>query len=295
LSELLNFSLTAERLYLTQSGLSRHIALLERYLGVRLLRRNTQSVSLTMQGLYFLDKIKPLLKDFDHLRESMLLQTAPAEPALCIGLPQFGLNDYLGPVPALFQAKFPNAALSYFSDGPDQNIDALLRGSVDLILIAHVPFTNAVHLEFHDLFLEPMIAILSEKHPLAGCAEISISQLSDETFFVVDSDYYHTLWRNVRKCCLHSGFEPKGPIKCSQLESVMFALRNNSGVTVLGNHMRRLATCGLTGVRLSGSECTRQQSFAYKRGNMNPFIAPFLQLFDNVGRGRWITDVSQTA
>jgi hypothetical protein len=145
------------------------------------------------------------------------------------------------------------------------------------------------------LFLEPLIAILSEKHPLARCAEIPIFQLAEETFFIVDSEYYHTLWRNVRKCCLQGGFEPKGPIKRPQLESVMFDLRNNGGVTVLGNHLRRLATCGLAGVRLSGRECMRQQSFAYKIGNTNPLIPLFLQLFDHVGGGHWIMEISQSA
>ncbi|MDR1573821.1 MAG: LysR family transcriptional regulator [Clostridiales Family XIII bacterium] len=295
LSELLNFSLAAERLYLTQSGLSRHIALLEQYLGVQLLYRNTQSVFLTTAGLYFLERIKPLLKEFDCLRENMLLQTRSADSVFRIGLPQFGLNDYLGPVPALFRAKYPDVEIACFSGDPDQNIDALLRDAVDVILISHTPFANAEYLAFHDLFLEPLIAIMSDRHPLAGCAEIPLSKLAEETFFIVDSDYYHSLWRNVRKCCLQSGFEPKGPVKCSQLESVMIALRNNGGVTVLGNHLRRLASCGLTGVRLSGKECMRQQSFAYKIGNTNPFIPTFLQLFDAVGGGAWIMGASQSA
>jgi len=46
-----NFSKTAQSMYITQPALSRHIAEMEKELGVKLLERNKHSVSFTEAGL----------------------------------------------------------------------------------------------------------------------------------------------------------------------------------------------------------------------------------------------------
>ena len=53
LANCLNFSQTAQQLYMTQPVLSRHISALEQELGVKLFRRTTQSVALTQAGEVF--------------------------------------------------------------------------------------------------------------------------------------------------------------------------------------------------------------------------------------------------
>ncbi|UWU73178.1 LysR family transcriptional regulator [Bradyrhizobium huanghuaihaiense] len=53
-AELLNFQRAAEKLHLTQPGLSRRIQKLEQTLGVELFSRTTRSVVLTGAGRHFL-------------------------------------------------------------------------------------------------------------------------------------------------------------------------------------------------------------------------------------------------
>ena len=50
LAETLNFSKTAEKSYITQPALSRHLALLEDEMGATLMERTTRKVSLTPAG-----------------------------------------------------------------------------------------------------------------------------------------------------------------------------------------------------------------------------------------------------
>lgn len=54
LSEVRNFNLASERLFLSQPTLSRHIKELEEELGVPLFKRSTRRVELTPYGQYFL-------------------------------------------------------------------------------------------------------------------------------------------------------------------------------------------------------------------------------------------------
>ena len=283
LAELLNFRLASERLYITQSGLSRHISILEHYFAAQLFRRSTQSVTLTNEGQYLYDKIKPILEEFDELRVNMLTQTQNATSTLRIGLPQFAMNDYLGELPKTFQEHYPHIELSYFAAEPDLHIESLFNKKVDVILISNEPFPGSNELKFHDLHIEPLVVLLSEKHKLADRSEVFLEQLSDETFLCVDSSYYSVIWTKIRALCLQSGFEPKGPIKHSQMEAVLMNIRYGVGVTIVGNHLRVLATQGIKCLRLKDETCVRQQSFAYLKDNQNPAIPLFLKTFDELG------------
>lgn len=61
LSDVKNFNLAAEKLFLSQPTLSRHIKELEEELGVQLFERSTRRVELTECGQYFLPFAKKIV------------------------------------------------------------------------------------------------------------------------------------------------------------------------------------------------------------------------------------------
>ena len=66
LSKNLNFSKTARQLYITQSVLSKHIALLERKIGLTLLIRGHHNVELTDVGKLFLKEAIAIVNRYDE-------------------------------------------------------------------------------------------------------------------------------------------------------------------------------------------------------------------------------------
>lgn len=65
-AEELNFGRAADRLYVSQSALSRQIQGLEQLLGCELLRRSTHRVELTVAGEALLDRSRNVLRDVDE-------------------------------------------------------------------------------------------------------------------------------------------------------------------------------------------------------------------------------------
>ena len=63
LSKSLNFTQTAQEMYISQPTLSRNIAALEQEIGVQLLVRNTKSVELTAAGRHFAESCAFFLKN----------------------------------------------------------------------------------------------------------------------------------------------------------------------------------------------------------------------------------------
>ena len=64
LSEELNFSSAAAKLFISQSALSRHISVLEAELGSKLLERDTRNVVLTPFGYKISQKCRGILMQY---------------------------------------------------------------------------------------------------------------------------------------------------------------------------------------------------------------------------------------
>lgn len=67
LSQELHFWKTSERMFITQSALSRQIKALENEIGVQLFERSKRTVKLTEAGMFLRDKWLPLLDEINRI------------------------------------------------------------------------------------------------------------------------------------------------------------------------------------------------------------------------------------
>ncbi|HEX7815181.1 MAG TPA: LysR family transcriptional regulator [Dyella sp.] len=106
-----SFSRAAEALGLSPSGVSRAVARLENRVGVRLLNRNTRSVTLTDEGRRFFEHVSPLLDGI----ENAVIQTAGTAQAvrgrLRVNVDAYFSRMMLAPQIARFMTLHPDIAL----------------------------------------------------------------------------------------------------------------------------------------------------------------------------------------
>jgi DNA-binding transcriptional LysR family regulator len=91
-----NFTLAAKKTFMTQSGISQHIAKLEKQVGLPLFKRVAKRVTLTSSGVrlkkYIEDHSTKTMSFLDELRESydgLAGSASFAMPMSCLSLPQF--------------------------------------------------------------------------------------------------------------------------------------------------------------------------------------------------------------
>ncbi|RDS86682.1 LysR family transcriptional regulator [Dyella psychrodurans] len=105
------FSRAAETLGLSPSGVSRAISRLEARIGVRLLDRNTRSVSLTDEGRRFFENVAPLLNGIEN---AVVMTAGAAETVrgrLRVNVDAFFARMMLAPHVARFMDMHPDIAL----------------------------------------------------------------------------------------------------------------------------------------------------------------------------------------
>jgi DNA-binding transcriptional LysR family regulator len=137
-----SFARAAERLEVSVSAVSRHVAELEAHLDSRLLNRTTRRLSLTESGTVFYERCVQLLADLEEAEESASLQTVKPRGTLRLTCAVTFGERHLAPAVADFLLKYPDMRLSVeLSDRTvdlvDEGYDAALRigavGSQNLV------------------------------------------------------------------------------------------------------------------------------------------------------------------
>lgn len=278
LSKYLNFSMTAELLHITQPVLSRHIAALEDELGVLLLQRSTQSVTLTEEGRIALDRINKILGDYDELKSVLRLREMGYESSLCIGIPYYAMEFYLGSIPEQFEALYPKIKLKYEVGDPHEVLELLRQGKTDIIIIPKLSYPQINQFVSYELFQERLGVLVSRKNPIAAGKACSIEQLRDQLFFSVDNDYYASSWEKTREVCKCAGFNPRGPKLFSVMEAALIAARRGDGVIVAGEHMRIHESKELAFLELTDPGCSRPVCMWTRKKGVSEVCKMFIKI-----------------
>lgn len=277
LSRYLNFSAASEYLNMTQPGLSRHISTLEIEIGVKLFRRNTHSVELTEAGKQFLKGIQKLVADYDALCERVAGTTLTQ---LCIGVPYFGINDYLSFVISDFASDYPNIQINYLAVYPDEIIEGLLSKKVDVAVFPHVEFVHSDRLRFHDAFKEPLTLALNRKHPLARKKSLRIRDLKNEGFISIKGNYGHALFEYEYDFCRRCGFEPEIIMATDTVEAAVLKMKPDRGVMLLPRHIRDAnISRNIKWVDIMDEDCFFVVSLVHHTENHNPTVQQFVEYY----------------
>lgn len=278
LSKCLNYSAAAEQLHISQPVLTRHILRLETEFGIRLLDRNTKSVALTEAGMVFLERIIPLLDDYEKLKMEMRTIKQGFKSSLCIWVPYYGLEEYLMSLPEQYSKRFPDVKLYYKTGVITEVFGYLSAGAADVAIAPNFCYPEGGHLLFSDMFTERMGVLLSAEHPLAEKKSCSLYDLRNEIFFSVENDFSNNSWELTSQLCNRAGFIPSGHEQFPDMINATIAIRRNEGIFIVGEHMKKLRSKQIAYVKLSDPYCYRRIGVWCRKGNNNINVRRFIRL-----------------
>src|ERR1700746_4235040 len=181
-AEALSFTKAAEKLHTAQPSLSRQIKDLEEELGVRLLNRTKQLVTLTDEGRSFLTDAKRLLALAAETVESVRRLQSGEVRALNIGYVSNLFYDLLPRTLASFRQCFPTVSVTLFDMSGGEQFRALEGGKLDLGFVGlHEPIALR-GLEFRTIASYKTVAALPKDNPLAGKTRVALEALAPMFF-----------------------------------------------------------------------------------------------------------------
>ncbi|MEU6197722.1 LysR substrate-binding domain-containing protein [Streptomyces sp. NPDC047061] len=173
-AELLHFGRAAERLHIAQPVLSRQVRALEKDLGAELFVRDSHGVTLTDAGHQLLEDARQLLAAADGTRRRVV-QAARGRRRLVVG---FRAGVVVTEALRAFTAGHPDIEVRARRVEWDDQEQLILDGTVDVAYV-RLPIREE-GLELRPLYSEPRVAMLPDRHRLAGKQEISLADLDGE-------------------------------------------------------------------------------------------------------------------
>ena len=205
-AEELNFSRAAERLHMAQPPLSVAIRQLEQEVGTALLTRTTRDVRLTDAGKAFLEGARATLAEADRTVAEARRASAGELGRLRIA---FSWGARFVTLPALGQAfrdSHPDVQVRTEEMWNSRMADALKSRAIDLAVSLCPEIVG--DLRYETIRSEPLIAIVTQDHPLAGEDEIALAALAQEPFVMFPRKLAPRLYESLVGVCRRAGFEP---------------------------------------------------------------------------------------
>nr|WP_163507759.1 LysR family transcriptional regulator [Fodinicola acaciae] len=172
----LHFGRAAARLRVAQSSLSEQLSKLERAVGVRLVERTSHRVALSEAGEAFRGEAMRLLA-----ARARAVEVARAAAAGDAGHLRIGFNYPAGqrvlmPAMARLHERWPRIRTTLREGRTGPQLSDLTSGRLDLAFVYGRPTVPGVCHE-HVLTV-PVVALVGERHPLAGREEIRCAELA---------------------------------------------------------------------------------------------------------------------
>ena len=229
LAELLSFSKTAEKHFLSQSAVSQQLAQLELIHKVQLLDRKKRPLELTPAGRLFYDASREIVERHEQLKSELNSLQKSSEKRINVAaiysIGMHSLPDYV----KKFMVKYPdvNVHIEYFR--ASKMYEVVLAGDVDIGLVA-VPKRDK-HLEVYDFENEPLVLACSPRHPLAHESEIDIHKIQFERFIGFEAKVPTRLW--IDNILSNYNIKVQHVMEFDNIETIKRAVEINSGVSIL--------------------------------------------------------------
>jgi Transcriptional regulator len=279
-AEELNFTRAAEKLRLAQPSLTRQIHNLEEELGVRLLDRSRNQVSLTEEGKSFLVDARRLVTLSLESVKAVQRFSRGESGQLNLGY-LFKFNfDLLPATLTTFYQTCPEIAVNLFDMSPAEQLRALEARKIDLGFVGLRPpasLKNMAALTWECVARHNVVVVLPAHHPLAKRSKIKLSDLKS-LFFVAMSEQTHPGSRDwLSGLCQGAGFTPR-ILQDVELESgLMTFVAEGLGVTLAREQIRNLPHPGVV-FRPLATAAKAEYWIAWHRENHSKALSQYIDV-----------------
>jgi len=224
-----HFGRAAARCFVSQPTLSSQLKKLEQSLGVQLIERAPNNVSLTAAGEEIVARARRILEATDEVVTLARSQHDPLAGRLRVALlPTIG--PYLLPrvAPAVRKA-LPRLELHLYEYQTAPMLQKLHAGELDVGILA-LPVDTA-GLETRELYREAFSVALPEHHPLAARHSVRVADLKGEKLLLLEEG--HCLRDQALEVCSRAGVHEQQDFRATSLETLRQMVASGAGITLL--------------------------------------------------------------
>lgn len=240
LAETRNYWEAAERLFMNQSTLSKHIRALEMELDTPLFVRTTRKVELTEYGESLYPYAQNIVKSEFDIRSLFIQMKNSRNGSLNLGtiptMAQYHIINLLHD----FKQRCPKSKVSILEADSNDLKEALYSGHCELV------FQREARLNFEKNFLKDedveripyiqdhMVAVLPKQHPLAAKESLRLQELKNERFCLIKEG--SLMYELCTSACQAAGFIPEIVFSTHRIHNILDVIVSDNCIALLMNN-----------------------------------------------------------
>lgn len=276
LAEHLNYTVAANKLFISQPTLSKHINYMEAELGTALFERTRHATKLTEAGQRLLLAARQITEIYDNALFDLTYYSTGVQGELKLGVLSHDATNIVAPVIHALARELPTIKISIQAHQPSTAMNALLSGAID---VADVFYTDDIasksSLCFHNFCSEGFSVLLPRDHPLAGKEAIYLKDLHGQPFVWHHSD--PPLVNYEKKLLKAHKVRPSQEFFADQVDMLPLAVLINQAVSIVNRRASDLLNKNVIVKDIADEDFRVNVAFAWKKNNNNPCLQPFVE------------------
>jgi DNA-binding transcriptional LysR family regulator len=229
-----NFTRAAERVHISQSGVSAQIRQLERELGAELFDRSARAATLTVAGKAGLEYARAALTAAGAIGQAVGEVTDLIRGRLTVGMVIGCTVEPLFDALGAFHRAHPGVEISLLEDNSDRLAEGVRAGTLDLALIGSATATHD-GLDALTIISERLVVAVPAGHPLAKKRRVTLRAVGAYPIVCMPTG---TGLRTVfDRACAAQGLQPVITLQASAADAIADLAARGLAVAILSESM----------------------------------------------------------
>jgi DNA-binding transcriptional LysR family regulator len=275
-AEELHYRKAAEKLYISQPGLSTQIKQMEGILQTQLFIRDKKKVRLTPAGEFLKGEVEFILNHLEQTKKQLKLIGEGHLGEIRIGFLGSAMQLVIPNLLLDLKEKFPFIHTSLEELSNRAQISAILRDKLDLgfVRLSRVPKGLKLKPVFEDTFS----LVLPADHVLNEKQFKSIDQVATDDFILFSQDYSPQYYDTVLSICEDAGFSPNVSHKSVHAQTVFKLVENKLGIAIVPTALQYGFQMKVKFIELKKIKQRAVLSMVWKEDNRNPVLQNCMDL-----------------
>jgi len=272
----------ARRLRLSQPALSRQMQALEHEVGQTLFERGPWGVRLTDLGHQLVERMRPVIEDYDAAWSEIQLLARGQREVLRIGYLGSAANRYLTPALTRLRELQPELRPVLMDLTPSEQIRSMHAGNLDIAMIGQEG--EAIGEEFYATVIAELgvCVAVSVEHPCANETAVPLSAFAEDLFVGAADDLVPGRNRWTDTLCRKAGFRPKYIAQGTSIDEVFSIVAGSAAVAVIPEYFSSTLPQGIRLVHLNDEWAVWRFLVLRQRGSSNKGACVFMDLLKEV-------------
>lgn len=280
LAEELHFRKAAERLFISQPGLSRQIKQMEEIYNVILFERGKRHVRLTAAGQYLKAEVDQIFKQLNQIEDQLEKIDKGIQTTLQVGFIGSAAQSILPELLVTLNKQHPLIDISIYEMSNEKQVELVLKNELDIGFVRMVDESpNLNHIE---VMTEHFVLVVPKGSSLKQSNKMDVSTLANEKFILFGKEYSSHYYKLVMSIFEDHGFKPNVALRTVNAMSIFNLVAQGIGIAIVPKSLSVGYNIDVEFIDLAHLSQRTTLSLIWNKENNNTGIRTFLELYQGI-------------